>query len=120
MPWWQEKYNMKKSEINFKIELDENNVPESIQWDATDKPGTFDHTKAIAIGIWDDVEKSTLRLDLWTKEMPVHEMKLFYIDALSGMAQSILSATGDENMANSITELCETLGKQLENNIQEN
>jgi len=29
---------MKKSEINFKIELDQNNVPEKILWDATDKP----------------------------------------------------------------------------------
>ncbi len=104
---------MKKSEINFKIQLDENNIPETIQWDATDKPGDLDHTKAITIGIWDDVEKNTMRLDLWTKEMPIDEMKMFYIDALSGMAQSILSATGDENMANRITALCTTLGKEL-------
>ena len=111
---------MKKSEINFKIELDQNNIPETIQWDATEKPGNLDHTKAITIGIWDDVEKNTLRLDLWTKDMPIHEMKMFYIDALGGMAQSILSATGDESMANSITKLCDTLGKELENNINGN
>ena len=109
---------MKKSEINFKIQLDDSNIPETIQWDATDKPGNQDHTKAITIGIWDDVEKNTMRLDLWTKDMPIHEMKMFYIDALSGMAQSILSATGDENMANSITKLCDTLGKTLEKNIK--
>lgn len=109
---------MRKSEINFKIELDDSNVPEIIQWDATDKPGNLDHTKAITIGIWDDVEKNTMRLDLWTKDMPIHEMKMFYIDALSGMAQSILSATGDENMANSITNLCDTLGKTLKKNIK--
>lgn len=109
---------MKKSEINFKIQLDDNNIPETIQWDATDKPGKLDHTKAITIGIWDDVEKNTMRLDLWTKDMPIHEMKMFYIDALSGMAQSILSATGDENMANSITKLCDTLGKQIEKNLK--
>ncbi|VAW28453.1 GldC [hydrothermal vent metagenome] len=111
---------MKKSEINFKIQLDEHNVPETIQWDATDKPGGLDHTKAITIGIWDDVEKNTMRLDLWTKEMPIDEMKMFYIDALSGMAQSILSATGDEKMANSITSLCDTLGKELKKSFKEN
>jgi len=111
---------MKNSEINFKIQLDEHNVPETIQWDATDKPGGLDHTKAITIGVWDDVQKNTMRLDLWTKEMPVHEMKMFYIDALSGMAQSILSATGDEKMANSITKLCDTLGKNLEENLEKN
>ncbi len=111
---------MKKSEINFKIQLDENNVPETIQWDATDKPGNLEHTKAITIGIWDDAEKNTMRLDLWTKEMPMDEMKIFYIDALSGMAQSILSATGDEKMANSITSLCTSLGKELEKRFKGN
>lgn len=49
---------MKKSEINFRIQLDDNNVPAVIQWDATDKPGSEDHTKAITIGIWDDVQKT--------------------------------------------------------------
>lgn len=108
---------MKHSEVNFKIELDENNVPESIQWDATDKPGDMDHTKAISIGIWDDIEKNTMRLDLWTKDMPMHEMKMFYIDALGGMAQSLLTATGDEKMSNSIKQLGDTLGKQLQDEL---
>lgn len=108
---------MKQSEVNFKIELDENNVPETIQWDATDKPGDMDHTKAISIGIWDDIEKNTMRLDLWTKDMPMHEMKMFYIDALGGMAQSLLTATGDEKMSNSIKQLGDTLGKQLQDEL---
>ena len=29
---------MKKSTIQFNIDLDQNNVPERIHWDATDKP----------------------------------------------------------------------------------
>lgn len=61
-----------------------------------------------------------MRLDLWTKEMPMDEMKMFYIDALSGMAQSILSATGDEKMATSITKLCDSLGKELQNKMKGN
>lgn len=28
---------MKNSEINFKISLDEKNIPSTIEWDATDK-----------------------------------------------------------------------------------
>ncbi len=109
---------MKHSEINFKINLDDQNIPESIFWDATDKPGGLDSTKAITIGIWDDVEKNTMRLDLWTKEMPVHEMKMFYIDALSGMAQSLLTATGDEKMAGELSALCDKLGKKLEEELK--
>jgi gliding motility-associated protein GldC len=110
---------MKKSEINIKVTLDDNNVPETIKWDATEKPGDFEFTKAITIGIWDDVAKNALRLDLWTKDMPVHEMKAFYINALSGMAQSILSSTGDEKMANSITNLCDSLGTELDKSMEE-
>lgn len=109
---------MKKSEINFTVELDENNIPEDITWNATDKPGDNDHTKAISLSIWDDIEKNTMRLDLWTKEMEVHEMKKFYIDALGGMSQSLLNATGDEFMSNEINQLCDKLGKKLEEELK--
>src|SRR6478609_3466261 len=101
---------MKKSEINFKVELDENNVPEKIQWDATDKPDTgFSDSKSISISLWDHQQKNTLRIDLWTKDMPVNEMKRFYIDCLGGLSQSILTSTNDEFMANEINQLCEKL-----------
>ena len=41
---------MKNSEINFKIEVDEKNIPENIVWFATDGPSTtFQETKAISI-----------------------------------------------------------------------
>lgn len=110
---------MKKSEINFNIELDEQNVPENILWNATDKPGDADHTKAISIAVWDDIEKNTMRLDLWTKDMPILEMKKFYIDALGGMSQSLLAATGDDKMANSISELCDSLSKDLEKELNQ-
>ena len=110
---------MKKSEINFKVALDEQNVPEDIVWNATDKPGDDDHTKAISIAVWDDIEKNTMRLDLWTKDMPIYEMKKFYIDALGGLSQSLLTATGDEKMAKKINSLCDDLGKDLESELQQ-
>ena len=99
---------MTKSEINFTVELDEERVPEKIHWDATEKPeevGT--ETSAINISIWDPEVKNTMRIDLWTKEMPVDEMKKFYIDCLGGMAQSLLSSTGDEFMSAEMNALCD-------------
>lgn len=109
---------MKKSEINFHVELDKDNIPENITWNATDKPRDDDNTKAISISVWDDIEKNTMRLDLWTKEMQIHEMKKFYVDALGGMAQSILSATGDESMSDDLNQLCDKLGKKLEEELK--
>lgn len=112
---------MKKSEINFSIELDENNVPEKISWNASDKLDEgLTESKAISLSLWDHVQKNTLRIDLWTKEMPVDEMKRFYIDCVGGLAQSLLNSTGDEHMANEMNALCEKLVKHLENELKGN
>ena len=58
---------MKKSQINFQIELDEANLPKTIQWDASDKEGEgLEATKSISLNVWDNLNHSTLRIDLWT------------------------------------------------------
>lgn len=107
---------MKKSSIQFSIELDQNNIPDRILWDATDKPDPgLTETKAISVALWDHKQKNTLRIDLWTKDMPVLEMKRFYVDCLGGFAQSALTATGDEVIANEINALCEKLVKHIQN-----
>lgn len=107
---------MKKSTINFTVELDAQNVPERILWDATDKPEAGEsQTKAISLALWDERHKNTLRIDLWTKDMPVEEMKRFHIDCIGGLAQSLLTATGDEAMAAQINQLCEKLVQHVKN-----
>ncbi len=105
---------MRKTTITFTVELDPNNVPDKILWDASDKPeASPTETKSISISLWDEAQKNTLRIDLWTKDMPVNEMKRFYIDCLGGLAQSILSATGDEFMAGETHALCDRLVTHL-------
>jgi hypothetical protein len=52
---------MKTSEINFKIQLDENHLPESMQWSATDSDvNGIQDCKSLMISVWDPKEKSTL------------------------------------------------------------
>jgi gliding motility-associated protein GldC len=105
---------MKKSTIQFEVQLDDKNVPEKIFWDATEKPEEgLSETKAISISLWDHLQKNTMRIDLWSKEMPVEEMKRFYIDCLGGLSQSILSSTGDEVMSQEINSLCDRLAKRI-------
>ncbi len=106
---------MKKSHINFTVELDNKNVPEKITWNATDKPdGEMAESKAISISLWDHLQKNTQRIDLWSKDMPVEEMKRFYIDCVGGLAQSALNATGDEVFNKELNAVCERLVKHLE------
>lgn len=90
-------------------------MPEKITWDATEKrPAGPEETKAFCLALWDTPHNSTLKIDLWGKDMPVMEMKRFYIEAIGGMAETLMNATGDETMANEINDLCERLGKYLE------
>jgi gliding motility-associated protein GldC len=106
---------MKKSTINFTVELDQNNFPDKIYWEATEKADAdLSETKSISIALWDHVQKNTLRIDLWTKEMPVLEMKRFFVDCIGGLGQSILTSTGDEFMAKETNALCERLVTHLQ------
>lgn len=101
----------KKSTIEFNVKLDNDNVPEEIRWKASDSPSGPEpvETKSVSISLWDHRQQNTLRIDLWTKDMPVDEMKRFYIDVIGGLAQSTLTATGDEYMAGEMNALCEKL-----------
>ncbi len=101
---------MKNSEIKFLVTLDDKNLPKTITWDASDKEGEGEEsTRSISLNVWDSLNHSTLRIDLWTEDMSVVEMKRFYIDILGGMSQTILNSTGDEYMAEEMKELCDRL-----------
>ena len=106
---------MRNSEINFKIALDDNSIPEKIEWNATDKPNdAASETRAIAISLWDEEQRNTMRMDLWTKEMTVTEMKRFCVDSIGGLADTIRNATSDDFMADEMNTLCQKLVKHLE------
>lgn len=101
---------MKTSTINFIVALDQNNVPDKITWEATEKPeGGPTETKSVSISLWDHMQKNTLRIDLWAKDMPVEDMKRFYIECIAGLSQSVLTATGDEFMSVEMRALCDKL-----------
>ena len=104
---------MKKSEIYFSIALDENHVPEAISWRATDAGEKIHFAKAINIALWDRQEPGTMKIDLWTKDMPVTEMKRFYIDTIGAMAESLNTATNDDVMVSKMRTLCEELVQHL-------
>jgi len=111
---------MKKSEIFFSIALDDQRVPEAISWRATDAGEKIHFAKAINISLWDRDEAGTMKIDLWTKDMPVEEMKYFYIDTIGAMAQSIATATSDKVMAEKMRALCQELMAHVEKDSQQN
>ena len=98
---------MRKAEIKLTIELDDQNVPENITWESTDS-----NTKealpvaAFNLSLWDHQYKNTLKIDLWTKEMPVDEMKRFFYETLQTMGDSFLRATGEKLIIEDLRDYC--------------
>ncbi len=96
-----------KSQITIEVELDQNKVPEKIQWNAPDGGVENEETKAVFLSVWDDKTKEALRIDLWTKEMPMDDMKRFFHQMFHSMAQTYQRATNEEDVAEEIAKFAE-------------
>ncbi len=103
---------MKTTEINFKITVDENNLPLNIQWDAPDS-GERSECKSLMVALWDAKENNTLRIDLWTKDMMVDEMKKFYHQNIITLTDTYIRATGDEATAQKVKQFFSEIGKDI-------
>ena len=76
------------------MHTDENRVPDSIRWNASDSTAeNMQAAKAMMIAFWDGAEKAALRIDLWTKDMMVDEMADFFYQTLMTMADTYGRAT---------------------------
>ncbi len=102
------------SEIKVLVTLDENRIPEKLTWTARDGGVEAEESKAVLLSIWDHKAKETMRIDLWTKDMPVDEMKQFFHQTLVAMTDTFQRATGDEKMAGTMKDFCDYFAEKLE------
>lgn len=103
-----------KSEIRFDVTLDENQVPEKISWLATDADMDSElDTKAIMLSVYDTASEETLRMDLWTKEMRVDEMKRFFHQTIISMADTLQRATNEDQMAMDMRDFGKHFAKEM-------
>ncbi|NRR90340.1 gliding motility protein GldC [Winogradskyella undariae] len=103
-----------KSKIVLNVELDENRVPEKLNWSAQDGGIDNKEAKAVLLSVWDSKEQETLKIDLWTKDMPVDEMKLFFHQTLVTMSDSFFRATQDQKMTDTMKDFCDYFAEKLE------
>lgn len=102
------------SEIRLKVGLDENRVPEELHWSAEDGGIEHEEAKAMLLSVWDSKNKESLKIDLWTKDMPVDEMKLFFHQTLVTLSDTFMRATQDEKMTATMKDFCEYFADKLE------
>ena len=105
---------MKTSDIKITVGLDENNVPDKLLWTAQDGGIEQEEAKALLLSVWDSKAKETLRIDLWTKDMPVDEMKQFFHQTLAAMADTFQRATADEKMSDTMRDFCDYFAEKMD------
>lgn len=85
---------MNNSTITINVLNDENQIPETITWSASNTTvENAQKAKAMMLAFWDGAEKTALRIDLWTKDMMVDEMADFFYQTMMTMADTYGRAT---------------------------
>ena len=102
------------SEIKLTVGLDENRVPEALNWSAEDGGIENEEAKAMLLSVWDSKNQESLKIDLWTKDMPVDEMKVFFHQTLVAMSDTFNRATQDEKMTATMKDFCDYFADKLE------
>jgi gliding motility-associated protein GldC len=105
--------NKHTSDIHINVTLDENKIPEKLQWTAKDGGVENMESKAIFMSVWDHKTKEALRIDLWTKDMPLDEMKIFFHQTLTAMSDTFERATNDEKMSATMRDFCDYFAEKL-------
>ena len=104
---------MKKTQISFNIELDENKIPEKITWSANDGGVNNKDSKAVFLSVWDQEPQETLKNDLWTKDMPVDQMNVFFHQTLVSMSDTFMRSTNNEKMTDAFKQFCDYFAENL-------
>jgi gliding motility-associated protein GldC len=113
---------MAKSSIVVGVELDENRIPQTIEWSATDSTAANPQpAKAVMLSLWDGAEKTALRIDLWTQKMMVDEMGDFYYQTFMTMADTFARATRQTELVNDIKKFAQEFYQKFQEiQIKEN
>ena len=104
-----------KKEIKFTIDLDEQNMPTSIRWEATDGANTPEECASLMIHMWDPKVQNSMSIDLWTRTMLVDHMNIHFFHQLMKMADTYGRATGNQEGAVKIREFAKDFAIQAKN-----
>jgi gliding motility-associated protein GldC len=105
---------MTESNININVQLDADKVPQEISWTASGSTAEVPQkAKALMMAFWDGVDKSAMRIDLWTKEMMVDEMADFFYQVLTTMGDTFQRATKHDTLSNDIKSFAKEFQKKF-------
>ncbi len=109
-----EKKITKTSEISINVGLNENNVPVRMLWNASDGNVQNAEARSMMLSMWDPIQKNTLKIDLWTEEMSIEEMKQFFHQTLLTMADTFEKATGETLISEDLRDYCYHFAEKMD------
>ncbi|MBI3232986.1 MAG: gliding motility protein GldC [Bacteroidetes bacterium] len=89
----------KTSEIKLKVHLDEQNMPDKMEWTSDEQPGVWHDSQGLIFSVWNAAEQNAMRIDLWTKEMRIDEMNYFVFQTIMTLADTYENATQNAELA---------------------
>ena len=105
---------MTESNITINVLLDADKVPQQISWSASDSTAESPQkAKAMFVAFWDAVDKSAMRIDLWTKDMMIDEMADFYYQVFITMGDTFQRATKYEALSKDIKSFANDFHKKF-------
>jgi gliding motility-associated protein GldC len=105
---------VKKSGIRIEVGLNANNLPLDMRWSASDGGVENAPASAFFLSLWNPAEKNTMKIDLWTKEMSIEEMKQFFHQTLLTMADTFEKATGETLISEDLRDYCYHFAEKME------
>jgi gliding motility-associated protein GldC len=111
---------MDKHSININVHLDNEKMPEHIDWDASGSSVEEGKAaKAFMLSLWDGQEKTAMRMDLWTKKMMVDEMNDFFFQTLMTMADTYTRATRNEDLSNEMKSFARSFKEKADSKLMQ-
>jgi gliding motility-associated protein GldC len=104
----------KQSKIEISVGLNSNNLPLEMYWSASDGGIENAPAKAMFLSLWNPEDNNTMKIDLWTKEMSVEEMKQFFHQTLLTMADNFEKATGEHLICEDLRDYCFHFADKME------
>ena len=102
------------AEIKLTVDLDGDNLPTKIEWQATEGPSEGPAAcQSFMLSLWDSENKTTAAIDLWTKDTTIEDMNLHFYQVFHKMADTYLRATKNAEVADRIHAFGDGFGKRL-------
>lgn len=102
------------AEIRLRIDLDGDNLPTRIEWQATEAANESPvPCQSMMLSLWDSEKKTAAAIDLWTKDTTIEDMNLHFYQVFHKMADTYLRATKNLDVARLIREFGDGFGETL-------